>query len=162
MRGALALLLVLALAGCAAPQAHRAPVMTASAVLADPATIAVTLYDLPPGANLEAVVLIGADGSETPAGAVSQSYREAGPGYGPTGIGVAISGGSASGVSTGVTAGVNSSGGRGVEAGTRLATAIAIPDPARYAEDPRAWQVEVRWTDVAGGARVIRLPAPRT
>lgn len=155
----LALLGAAGLAACAEPPApRRNPVMTGEAWLAaDAASIEAVLHDVPPGAEILALVLIAPDGGETLSGPLRSRYGERGPGYGPAGIGVTVSGGSSSGLSTGVSVGVNSSGGGPTEAATTVSATIAVPDPAELREAPRAWRVEARWIEVGGLARVLPL-----
>lgn len=151
--------LALLLAACAGPsQPHRNPVMTGEALLAaDAATIEARLNDVPPGAEILAIVLVAPDGGETPSGPLARRYGESGPGYGPAGIGVTLSGGSSSGLSTGVSVGVNSTGGGPSEAATTVSATIVVPDPARLREEPRAWQVVARWIEVGGTERTLPL-----
>jgi len=157
----LPLALLLLAAACADPAApRRNPVMTGEAVVvaADGSLVEARLFDLPPGAEITAILLIGPDGGETASGPFQTSYGERGPGYGPAGIGVTLSGGSNSGLSTGVSVGVNSTGGGPSQASTTLVATIAVPEPARLLEDRRAWRVEARWIEVGGVARVLPLP----
>lgn len=149
----------LLLAACDGPsQPRRNPVMTGEALLAaDAASIEARLHDVPPGAEILAVVLLAPDGGETPSGPLARSYGERGPGYGPAGIGVTLSGGSSSGLSTGVTVGVNSTGGGPSEAATTVTATIVVPDPAALREEPRAWQVVARWIEVGGTRRTLPL-----
>jgi len=146
---------------CAEPAPpRRNPVMTGEAVVvaADGALVEARLFDLPPGAEVTAILLVAPDGSETASGPFQTSYGERGPGYGPAGIGVTVSGGSRSGIDTGVTVGVSSTGGGPSQASTTLVATIAVPDPAKLLEDRRAWRVEARWIEVGGVARVLPLP----
>ena len=155
-------LLALTLAACGSdPQPSYRPVATAAAEIRPerPGILFVTLLDLPPGGQVREIVLIGPEGGETRAGDLEERVSESGPGYGPTGVGLVVSGGSSSGVSTGVSVGVNSGGGGRVESRRSVTGRIPIPDPAAYAADPGAWTIEARWTDVTGETRVIR-PAP--
>lgn len=155
------LLVLLALAACADPAPpRRNPVMTGEAVLAadDGSLVEARLFDLPPGAAVTAIVLIAPDGGETASGPFETIYGERGPGYGPTGLGVSLSGGSNSGLAAGVSVGVNSSGGGPSEASTRLIARIAVPDPEALLADRRAWRVEARWIEVGGVARLLPLP----
>ncbi len=153
------LLVLLALGACAEPVPRRNPVMTGAARIADDAgTVEAQVFDVPPGADLLAILLIAPDGSETPSGPFAVVHGERGPGYGPTGIGVSLTGGSNSGLSAGISAGVNSSGGGPSEASTWLTAEIAVPDPAKLLADRRAWRVELRWVEVGGTARTLLLP----
>lgn len=150
---------LLLLGACAEPPPRRNPVMTGTAVVADEGRrVEVLVRDVPPGARLEAIVLVAPDGVETPAGPLVETRGESGPGYGPTGLGVSISGGSSSGVSTGVTLGINSSGGGGSIASDSVSASIAVPDPAKLLADRRAFRVELRWIEVGGTPRVLALP----
>ncbi len=157
-------LLPLLLAACADERLpQRRPVATAAAELlpGEPLRIAVTLLDLPPGGRVREIVLIAPDGGETAAPDLAESSSERGPGYGPTGIGVTLSGGSASGVSTGVSVGVNSAGSGLVEARTFVTGTLTVPDPGGYAEAPRDWRIEIRWVDVTGDLRIVSPASPR-
>lgn len=160
----LSLCLGLLAAACAeGPPPRRAPVMTAEALapLADGSVIQVEVRDIPPGARVDEILLIAPDGGATPSRSREITRVEGGPGYGPAGIGIGVSGGSSGGIATGITVGVNSFGGQGGDyAGNRLLADIAVPDPALYRRDPRAWRIEVRWTDVTGQAQVLPLRAP--
>ncbi len=149
----------LLLAACAEPAPRRNPVMSGAAfVLDEGRRVEAEVHDVPPGAQLLAIVLVAPDGGETPSGAFAETRGERGPGYGPTGQGVSISGGSSSGISTGVTLGVNSSGGGASIASDSVSTSIAVPDPAKLLADRRAYRVELRWIEVGGTPRVLPLP----
>lgn len=164
MRRLLALLCLVLLAACeAGPPPRRAPVLSAEAVsaAADGSLIRVAIRDIPPGARVDEILLIAPDGGVTPARSREVTRGEGGPGFGPAGIGVGLSGGSSGGLATGVTVGVNSYGGQGGDYATNsLLADLAVPDPALYRQDPRAWRVEVHWTDVTGQAQVLPLRAP--
>jgi hypothetical protein len=133
--------------------------MTGTAAVRDEGRrVEAEVHDVPPGAQLLAIVLVAPDGVETPSGAFAETRGERGPGYGPTGLGVSISGGSSSGVSAGITLGVESSGGGASVASDSVSATIAVPEPAKLLADRRAYRVELRWIEVGGTPRVLPLP----
>lgn len=159
----LAALLAVSLAACGGdPQPRYRPVATAAAAFSaeSPEVIEVAVLDLPPGGRLSEIVLIAPDGREYPAVGLQERSSESGPGYGPTGVGFTLSGGSSSGLSTGVSIGVASGTGGSVEARRIVSARIPLPDPVAYAAAPRDWAIEARWIDVTGETRVIRPAMP--
>ncbi|MEM7223493.1 MAG: hypothetical protein AAF495_10965 [Pseudomonadota bacterium] len=165
MRALLPLLtLGLLLAACT-PEAPRRPLqVVASAALSGPEAemVRVHVSQIPPGAVIESVALVGPDGARIEADDWRRASSESGPrleGDSVLGIGVVASG-SSSGLARA------SVGSGGIRSGNALSTQqitaqIPVPDPATYLEQARDWRVEVRYRDVAGSARVLTLPAPR-
>ena len=159
------LVLLLILAGCAAPAPERPQVLRARAAFTGPEAevVEVLVYEIPPGTVIQQVVLAGPDGQVLAAPALSRATSESGPGVisGPS-IGVGVSGGSSSGVNPSLSLGWFLFGGGPGFKSDQIAARIALPDPAAYRETARAWRVEVRHLDVTGEARVLTLLAPVT
>jgi len=118
---------------------------------------------MPPVTAIEEILVLGPDGERLAAPDLVHSTSETGPGFvARPGIGVAVTGGSSSGVTPSVSLGYGVTRKDGPSRRSRRVSAtIALPDPAAYRANPAAWRAEVHHTDVTGERRVLTLPTPR-
>lgn len=153
----------LLLGGCAEDRPEPPKILQVAARLPGPAheAIEVTVYDIPPGTQVEQVWLTGPAGERLSGSAVASSRGETGPGLvtGPS-IGVGVTGGSSSGInpSVGVGWGIITSGSS--RQSRQITYLIPLPDELGYENAPRAWRIEVRYRDVTGAEQVRSIAGP--
>ena len=164
-RFALTLCCALVLAACAGdkPQSPRQVRAVAGFTGPEATKILVEVYEIPPGTAIERILLLGPGGERLAAPELRRSSSETGPGLlARPSIGVAVTGGSSSGVTPSLSLGYGVTRASGPDRKTRQVSAtIALPDPAAYRAEAGSWRVEVHYLDVTGDARVLTLPAPR-
>lgn len=166
MRIARCLLIALALlpAACGGPPHSRPPVMRAAAAFADAegTAIEVRLVDVPPGTVIEEIALVGPEGPVRVAGETVRSSRETGSSalVQPT-FGLAVTGGSKSGINPSVSIGGQVTGGGPGRRQREIAAAIPIGDLPDYGDPPGVWRLEIRYLDSSATARTLTLAAPR-
>jgi hypothetical protein len=152
------------LAACADGRPAPPRMLKAQATLAGPeaAAVEVGVTEIPPGVAVERILVIGPGGARLEAGQLSRATSEAGAGLvSRPSIGIAVTGGSSSGVNPSVSLGWQVTGG-GRERRSRQVTAVVpLPDPAAYRATAAQWRVEVHYRDVTGQQQVLTLPAPR-
>jgi len=163
-RFAIVPLISFVLAACATGGPEQPRVLKARAALDGPeaTVVKVTVTEIPPGVAVERILMIGPGGQRLEADKLARSTRESGPGLvSRPGIGIAVTGGSSSGVSPSVSLGWHATGG-GRGRGSRQVTAVVpLPDPVAYRAKALQWRVEVHYSDVTGRRQVLALPAPR-
>ena len=161
----LAVLLLLFLASCARDEPVRPERLRAAAGFAGPEAevVEVRVFEIPAGTTVERILLLGPDGERLEAAEFARSISESGPGFvARKGIGVAVSGGSSSGVQPSVSLNYGLTREPGVDRQTRrIVAAIPLADPAAYRAAAEDWRVEVHYSDVTGAPQVLSLPAPR-
>lgn len=154
----------LLLAACSEPEPRRPIQLLGQATLSGPEaeTVVVTLYEIPPGTQVESITLVGPDGTRLPGTEFRRGSRESGPGYVVQhGVGITIRGGSASGIIPGGGYGPYVTGGGESVASQVITTEIAVPDPQAYLAEADLWHVEIDYLDITGSPRQRRIPAPR-
>jgi hypothetical protein len=154
----------LVLAACAASRPEHPRLLKAQAALTGPeaAVVKVRTTEIPPGAVVERVLVIGPGGERLEAGKLSRSASETGPGLvSRPSIGIAVTGGSSGGVIPSVGLGWQVTGGGRERRSQQVTAAVPLPDPAAYRATASQWRVEVHYSDVAGRRQVLALPAPR-
>jgi hypothetical protein len=153
------------LAGCGPERPeHPLRVRATTAFTGPEATaIEVRVYEMPPGTVIEEILVLGPDGERLAAADLVHSASETGPGFvAQPGIGVAVTGGSSSGVTPSVSLGYGVTRKDGPSRRSRQVTAtVALPEPEAYRSNPAAWRAEVHYSDVTGERRVLALPTPR-
>lgn len=156
--------LISALAACAGATPDYPPVLEATATLAVPEAnaIEVRVYRIPPGVVVEKVLLMGAADERLEASDLRRSTRESDAGLvSRPSLGIAVSGGSDSGINPAVSLGWSVTRGDSPKERSReISARIDIPDPALYRATASGWAIEVHYTDIAGRARVLTFPAP--
>jgi hypothetical protein len=156
-------LLTLAACGTERPETPLR-VRAATAFTGPEATaIEVHVYEMPPGTVIEEILVLGPDGERFAAAELVHSTSETGPGFvARPGIGVAVTGGSSSGVTPSVSLGYGVTRKDGPSRRSRRVSAtVGLPDPAAYRTNWAAWRAEVHYTDVTSERRVLTLPTPR-
>lgn len=154
----------LVLAACAAGGPEQPRVLKAQAAVAgqEAAVVEVRVTEIPAGVVIERILLIGPGEQRLEADKLARSTRESGPGLvSRPGIGVAVTGGSSSGVNPSVSLGWQVTGGGPARHSRQVIARIPLPNPAAYRATAIGWRVEVHYDDVTGRRQVLTLPAPR-
>lgn len=163
-RFAIIQLIALMLAACGGQGPLRPRTLKAVAGFAGPeaTAIEVRITEIPPGVHVERVVAVGPGGRLLAASELSRSERESGPGLtSRPSLGLAVTGGSSSGVTPSLSLGWNLSGGGPSRRSRQVTAQIPLPDPAAFASEAADWRIEVHYIDVADQSRVLALPAPK-
>ncbi len=153
-----------ALAACAASGPEQPRVLKARAALEGPeaAVVEVKVTEIPPGVVVERILMIGPGGQRLEADELARSASESGPGLvSRPGLGIAVTGGSSSGVNPSVGIGWHVTGGGRGRRSRQVTAQIPLPDPAPYRSAAIGWRIEVHYSDVTGWRQVLTLPAPR-
>ncbi len=123
-------------------------------------TVEIAVAGVPPGARIEAVVLLDPRGGRHPAESLTAVTRE----------GSTVSPGAVLrlGVTIGSSSGIKPSLGLGLGLGTALRehsyrdrwviARVPLPDPAAFRDHPARWRLEVSYRDVTGSRRSLVLP----
>ncbi len=152
--------LCLLLAACAGAEPERTGFLRARASLEAPvgAAVEVILDDIPPGYEIERVTLIDPGGGRHRAEGLVPARRQSGTAVPGAIIGIAVTGGSSSGVKPALSLGF----GTGLREQTRIArrvlARVPIADPAAFRDHPKRWRIEVTYLDVTGERRSVVLP----
>ncbi len=146
-----------------APPGPAAPGTAAPGATAQGATgtVEIAVAGIPPGARIEAVVLLDPRGGRHPAEALTATTLE-GSRLSP---GAVLS----LGVTIGSSSGVKPSLGLGLGTGLRehstrdrrVIARVPLPDPAAFRDHPARWRLEVTYRDVTGSRRSLVLPLTR-
>jgi hypothetical protein len=163
-RFAIAPLFGFVLVACAAGGPEQPRVLKARAALDGPeaTVVEVRVTEIPPGVVVERILMIGPGGQRLEADKLARSTNESGPGLiSSPGIGVAVTGGSSSGVNPSVSLGWHVTGGGPGWYSRQVTARIPLPNPTAYRTAARQWLVEVHYSDVTGRRQVLTLPAPR-
>ena len=135
--------------------------MGAAARLAAPPAeaIEVLVFDVPPGRRVERIGLIDAQGGRHDAETLVPVTRtEGGTEAGPS-IGIAVTGGSSSGITPSLTLGWSSVGAEVERTSRRVAARVPIPDPTAYRANGARWRIEVDVVEIDGARRTLSFPA---
>ncbi len=162
--------LCLLLFACAGAEPERTGFLRARASLEAPvgatragstragAAVEVILDDIPPGYEIERVTLIDPGGGRHEAERLVPARRQSGAAVPGALIGIAVTGGSSSGVKPALSLGF----GTGVREETRIArrvlARVPIADPATFRDHPKRWRIEVTYLDITGERRSVVLP----
>ena len=157
--------LCLLLAACAGAESERTGFLRARASLEVPvgatragAAVEVVLDDIPPGYQIERVTLVDPGGGRHGAERLVPARRQSGAAVPGVLIGIAVTGGSSSGVKPALSLGI----GTGVREETHIArrvlARVPIADPAAFRDHPKRWRIEVTYLDVTGERRSVVLP----
>ncbi len=121
-------------------------------------TVEIAVAGIPPGARIEAVVLLDPRGGRHPAEALTAATLE--------GSTVAPGAVLRLGVTIGSSSGIKPSLGLGLGTGLReqsyrdrrVIARVPLPDPAAFRDHPARWRLEVSYLDVTGSSRSLVLP----
>jgi hypothetical protein len=163
-RFAIIAILGLVLAACADGRPEQPRLLKAEATVSghEGAAVDVRVTEIPPGTVIDRILVIGPGGERLEAAEFDRATSETGPGLvsRPT-VGIAVTGGSSSGVNPSVGLGWQVTGGGRERRSKQVTAVVPLPDPAAYRATAAQWRVEVHYSDVTGRPRVLTLPAPR-
>ena len=162
--------LCLPLFACAGAEPERTGFLRARASLEVPvgatraganwvgAVVEVVIDDIPPGYEIERVVLVDPGGGRHRAERLVAARRQSGAAVPGARIGIAVTGGSSSGIKPALSLGF----GTGLREQTRIArrvlARVPIADPAAFRDHPERWRIEVTYLDITGERRSVVLP----
>ncbi len=161
----MAVLLIVASCGWWGPKTAAPPprALSATASLNGDAkdVIQVLVRDLSPATRIEEIQLFAPDGTALQSSEIRRKSRESGGGgFSRPIIGIGVSGGSKSGVNPSISLDWHYRR-DGPDQSSRQAEAfLQLADPAAYRASAQDWHIEIRYTDVTGDQRFLRLPAP--
>jgi hypothetical protein len=163
-RFAIISLLLLTLAACGGREPLRPLTLKAVTGLdgSEAMAIEVRITEIPPGVRIERIAAVDPGGGVLAASELLRSESETGPGLvSRPSLGLAVTGGSSSGVNPSLALGINVSGGGPSRRSRQVTARIPLPDPAAYRSAASEWRIEVHYSDVADSSQVLTLPAPR-
>ncbi len=152
--------LCLLLWACAAAEPERTGFLRARASLEAPAgaAVEVVLDDIPPGYVIERVTLIDPQGGRHGAERLVPARRQSGTAVPGALIGIAVTGGSSSGIKPALSLGFGTGLREETRIGRRVLARVPLPDPASFREHPERWRLEVTYLDITGERRSVVLP----
>ncbi len=152
--------LCLLLWACAGAEPERTGFLRARASLEAPAgaAVEVVLDDIPPGYEIERVTLIDPQGGRHGAERLVPARRQSGTAVPGALIGIAVTGGSSSGIKPALSLGFGTGLREETRIGRRVLARVPLPDPAPFRDHPERWRLEVTYLDVTGERRSVVLP----
>ncbi len=152
--------LCLPLLACAGAKPERTGFLRARASLEVPAgaAIEVILDDIPPGYEIERVTLIDPGGGRHGAERLVPARRQSGAAVPGALIGIAVTGGSSSGIKPSLSLGIGTGVREETRMGRRVLARVPIADPAAFRDHPERWRLEVTFLDITGEHRSVVLP----
>ncbi len=157
--------LCLLLAACADAEPARTGFLRARASLEAPvgatragAAVEVVLDDIPPGYEVELVVLVDPGGGRHEAERLVPARRQSGAAVPGALIGIAVTGGSSSGIKPALSLGIGTGLREETRIGRRVLARVPLPDPAAFRDHPERWRIEVTYLDITGERRSVVLP----
>ncbi len=158
--------LCLSLLACAGAEPERTGFLRAQATLEAPvdatgagAAVEVVLDDIPPGYEIERVTLIDPGGGRHGAERLVPARRQSGTAVPGALIGIAVTGGSSSGIKPALSLGIGTGLREETRIGKRVLARVPLADPAAFRDHPKRWRIEVTYLDVTGERRSVVLPA---
>ncbi len=158
--------LSLLLAACADAEPERTGFLRAQATLEAPVgatgaglAVEVVLDDIPPGYEIERVTLIDPGGGRHGAERLVPARRQSGTAVPGALIGIAVTGGSSSGIKPALSLGIGTGLREETRIGKRVLARVPLADPAAFRDHPKRWRIEVTYLDVTGERRSVVLPA---
>ncbi len=157
--------LCLPLLACAGAAPERTGFLRARASLEVPvgatragAAVEVVLDDIPPGYEIERVTLIDPGGGRHGAERLVPARRQSGTAVPGARIGIAVTGGSSSGIKPALSLGIGTGLREETRIGRRVLARVPIADPAAFRDHPERWRIEVTYMDVTGERQSVVLP----
>ncbi len=157
--------LCLPLFACAGAEPERTGFLHARASLEAPAgatragaAVEVVLDDIPPGYEIERVVLVDPGGGRHGAERLVPARRQSGTAVPGALIGIAVTGGSSSGIKPALSLGIGTGVREQTRIGRRVLARVPIADPTAFRDHPERWRIEVTYLDVTGERRSLVLP----
>ncbi len=157
--------LCLLLFACASAEPERTGFLRARASLEVPvgatkagAAVQVILDDIPPGYEIERVALVDPGGGRHGAERLVPARRQSGAAVPGALIGIAVTGGSSSGVKPALSLGIGTGLREETHIARRVLARVPLADPAPFRDHPERWRIEVTYLDIAGEHRSVVLP----
>ncbi len=157
--------LCLPLFACAGAEPERTGFLRARASLEVPVgatragvAVEVVLDDIPPGYEIERVTLIDPGGGRHGAERLVPARRQSGTAVPGALIGIAVTGGSSSGIKPALSLGIGTGVREETRIGRRVLARVPIADPAAFRDHPERWRLEVTYLDITGERRSVVLP----
>ncbi len=152
--------LCLPLLACAGAEPERTGFLRARASLEVPvgAAVEVVLDDIPPGYEIERVTLIDPGGGRHGAERLVPARRQSGTTVPGALIGIAVTGGSSSGIKPALSLGIGTGLREETRIGRRVLARVPIADAAAFHDHPERWRIEVTYLDITGERRSVVLP----
>ncbi len=157
--------LCLPLFACAGAEPERTGFLRARASLEVPVgatragvAVEVVLDDIPPGYEIERVVFVGPGGGRYEAERLVPARRQSGAAVPGALIGIAVTGGSSSGIKPALSLGIGTGLREETRIGRRVLARVPLADPAAFRDHPKRWRIEVTYLDVTGEHRSVVLP----
>ena len=157
--------LCLPLLACAGAEPERTGFLHARASLEAPlgttgagAAVEVVLDGIPPGYQIERVTLIDPGGGRHEAERLVPARRRSGTAVPGVLIGIAVTGGSSSGIKPALSLGIGTGVREETRIGRRVLARVPIADPAAFRDHPKRWRIEVTYLDITGERRSVVLP----
>ncbi len=152
--------LCLPLLACAGAEPERTGFLRARASLEAPAgaAVEVVLDDIPPGYEIERVTLVDPGGGRHEAERLVPARRRSGTAVPGAIIGIAVTGGSSSGIKPALSLGLGTGLREETRIGRRVLARVPIADPAAFRDHPERWRIEVTYLDITGERRSLGLP----
>ncbi len=152
--------LCLLLWACAGAEPERTGFLRARASLEAPAgaAVEVVLVDIPPGYEIERVTLIDPGGGLHEAERLVPARRRSGTAVPGVLIGIAVTGGSSSGIKPALSLGFGTGLREETRIGRRVLARVPLADPTPFRDHPERWRLEVTYLDVTGERRSVVLP----
>ncbi len=152
--------LCLLLWACAGAEPERTGFLRARASLEAPAgaAVEVVLDDIPPGYEIERVTLIDPQGGRHGAERLVPARRQSGTALPGALIGIAVTGGSSSGIKPALSLGFGTGLREETRIGRRVLARVPLADPTPFRDHPERWRLEVTYLDVTGERRSVVLP----
>ncbi len=152
--------LCLLLAACAGAEPERTGFLHARASLEMPAgaAVEVVLDGIPPGYQIKRVTLIDPGGGRHEAERLVPARRRSGTAVPGVLIGIAVTGGSSSGIKPALSLGIGTGVREETRIGRRVLARVPIADPAAFRDHPKRWRIEVTYLDITGERRSVVLP----
>ncbi len=120
--------------------------------------VEVVLDDIPPGYEIERVTLIDPGGGRHEAERLVSARRQSGAAAPGALIGIAVTGGSSSGIKPALRLGIGTGLREETRIGKRVLARVPIADPAAFRDHPKRWRLEVTYLDVTGERWSVVLP----
>ncbi len=122
------------------------------------AAVEVILDDIPPGYQIERVTLVDPGGGRHRAERLVPARRQSGAAVPGAFIGIAVTGGSSSGVKPALSLGIGTGLREETHIARRVLARVPLADPAAFRDHPKRWRLEVTYLDITGERRSLVLP----
>ncbi len=121
-------------------------------------TVEIAVAGIPPGARIEAVVLLDPRGGRHPAEALTAATLEGSTSAPGAVLRLGVTIGSSSGIKPSLGLGLGTGLREHSTRDRRVIARVPRPDPAAFRDHPARWRLEVSYRDVTGSRRSLVLP----